>query len=142
MSNLSRRALVTGAAGLPVLAAPALASSEPDPIFAAIEKYRRLDAAFLARNDLEDDLAEAGQELAPASGDHRTPEMVAAVNAAIDSRVQLARTPPTTPEGLAAYLEFVALKSDELGGFFFDSKYEKMTFIRSIAHASRLMVVS
>jgi hypothetical protein len=45
MSNLSRRSLVASAATLPALALPAVAlpaSSEPDPIFAAIEAHRAL----------------------------------------------------------------------------------------------------
>jgi hypothetical protein len=36
--NLRRRALVASAATLPALAVPPLASTEPDPIFAAIER--------------------------------------------------------------------------------------------------------
>ena len=42
MSNLSRRSLVTRAAALPALAVPAVAiaaSAEPDPIFAAIDRW-------------------------------------------------------------------------------------------------------
>ena len=69
MSILSRRSLVTSAAALPALAVPAVAaaaSSEPDPIFAAIEKERALNTAFLARCHYEDDLAETGVKLAPA----------------------------------------------------------------------------
>ena len=44
MSNLSRRSLVTNAAALPALAVPAaaLASTEPDPIFAVIEAHKRV----------------------------------------------------------------------------------------------------
>jgi hypothetical protein len=51
MSNLSRRSLVASAAALPALAVPAvaIASIEPDPIFAAIEKERVLSTAFIAR---------------------------------------------------------------------------------------------
>jgi hypothetical protein len=37
-TNLSRRAIMSGAAALPALAVPALALVTPDPIFAAIEK--------------------------------------------------------------------------------------------------------
>jgi hypothetical protein len=54
MSNLSRRSLVTSAAALPVLAVPAvaLASVEPDPIYAAIEaclEAERIDTKTFAR---------------------------------------------------------------------------------------------
>ena len=48
MSQLSRRTLVTSAAALPALSVPALASAEPDPIFAAIETYRDTHATFNA----------------------------------------------------------------------------------------------
>ena len=42
MSHLSRRSLVASAVALPVLAVPVVAvavSAEPDPIFAAIERW-------------------------------------------------------------------------------------------------------
>jgi hypothetical protein len=49
MSNLSRRSLVTSAAALPALAVPAVAvaSVEPDPIFAVLKAF---DAALEAEN--------------------------------------------------------------------------------------------
>ena len=50
MSNLSRRSLVTSAAALPALAVPAVAvaaSAEPDPIFAAIDRW---NAALAVEN--------------------------------------------------------------------------------------------
>src|ERR1700755_1309198 len=56
---LSRRSLVTSAAALPALAVPAVAVAavaEPDPIFAAIEKYRKLD---VRRRELADEMEEA-----------------------------------------------------------------------------------
>ncbi|HWX14646.1 MAG TPA: hypothetical protein VNY06_07325 [Methylocella sp.] len=55
MSALSRRTIVTSAAALPALAVPAVAAcAEPDPIYAAIEKYRIAEDAFLARANYED----------------------------------------------------------------------------------------
>ena len=39
-SALSRRSLVSAAVALPALAVPALALAAPDPIFAAIERYK------------------------------------------------------------------------------------------------------
>jgi hypothetical protein len=51
MPNLSRRHLGTTAAALPALALPAVAGTlahEPDPIFAAIERHRKLDAETMA----------------------------------------------------------------------------------------------
>ena len=57
MPNLSRRSLVTSAAALPVLTVPAVAvavSAEPDPIFAAIERWKEAlaveNASYAARS--------------------------------------------------------------------------------------------
>jgi hypothetical protein len=59
-TDLSRRAIVAGAASAPALTLPvaAFASTEPDPIFAAIQRWKELDsveeAAFEARDkDIE-----------------------------------------------------------------------------------------
>ncbi len=58
--NPSRRAIVAGASSVPALALPAVAvaSTEPDPIFAAIERYRTAIAAhaqtFDATSDAQD----------------------------------------------------------------------------------------
>jgi hypothetical protein len=96
MPNLSRRSLVTSARRV----AGACRSGrrrnaqpyEPDLIFAAIEKYRALDAAFIARCHYEDDLAESGHEPPPAPGEYsRTAEMVAAVNALRAVAIRLSR---------------------------------------------------
>jgi hypothetical protein len=88
-----------------VPAIPALASTEADPIFAALEKYRASSAAFFARCSYENRLEESGDEygeLLSAPGDYRTPEMVALVTADIADREALARTAPTTHAGLVA----------------------------------------
>jgi hypothetical protein len=97
MPNLSRRHLVTTAAALPALAVPAGAytlAHEPDPSFAAIEKYRASNVAYNARSDYENDLAESGHKLPPAPDDWRTPELVAVVTAVRAARAGLARTAP------------------------------------------------
>jgi hypothetical protein len=56
--NLSRRSILAGAASVPALALPtvASASTEPDPIFAAIEAHRRGHAEYvvLCNNDETD----------------------------------------------------------------------------------------
>jgi hypothetical protein len=148
MSNLSRRSLVTSAAALPALAVPAvaIASIEPDPIFAAIEKERALNTAFLARCHYEDDLAETGVKLAPAPGEYsQTPEMVAVVNAGITARVELANTAPTTPSGLVAYLDYVLVESERLSTpevqvFFFDD-HDAPDFIRSLWRSATALAV-
>lgn len=40
-NKLSRRTVIGGIAAAPILAAPAIATAEPDPIFAAIDNYYR-----------------------------------------------------------------------------------------------------
>jgi hypothetical protein len=48
-TTLSRRSLVTTAAALPALAVPAIAIAAavaPDPIFAAIEEWKGVDAVY------------------------------------------------------------------------------------------------
>jgi len=52
MSNLSRRTLVSTAAALPALSIPALASVEPDPIYAALDRCRRAEADVEAAAEL------------------------------------------------------------------------------------------
>jgi hypothetical protein len=62
----SRRAVLAGIAAAPALAAPALALSEPDPIFAAIGRHRAAAEAFNAIVDEHSGL----EDLIPA--DRRT----------------------------------------------------------------------
>jgi hypothetical protein len=67
MSALSRRNLVASAAALPALAVPALAGgefspSEPDPIFAAIERCEAACAAEEAAFDVRSDAQSAFQD--------------------------------------------------------------------------------
>ena len=45
----SRRAILAGAASLPALAVPALASSATDPVYAAIACCRAVDVAHMAK---------------------------------------------------------------------------------------------
>jgi hypothetical protein len=144
MPNLSRRHLVTSAAALPALAVPAVAAfaHEPDPIFAAIEKERALDEAFITRCYYEDDLAGSGCKLSPAPDDSRTPEMVAAVTASRAARAELAKTVPTTLAGMVAYLDYVASESDKLDDLFFEGEddegnNEAIDFVRSLARGAR-----
>jgi ABC-type sugar transport system substrate-binding protein len=147
-STLTRRALVASTAampaaaalGLPVAAEPAA----PDPIFAAMEQHASTGRAFLAKCTYEDALAEAGQKLTPAPGEYsRTREMVAVVNASIAAREELAATSPTTLAGLAAYLDFVVARSEDLSGedaiFVFDGEDETLTFVRSIARSAHAL---
>jgi hypothetical protein len=87
----------------------------PDPIFAAMERCIRAEAAYLATDeDVSDELSD---------------DTVAA-------REALARTRPTTFTGLAAYLRFLSHQSREvLGTFFFDNDRENTAFIENLDHA-------
>src|SRR5260370_28723238 len=135
MADINRRALVAGAATAAV-ALPAIAASvlEFDPIFAVIEAYKSNNAAFLARCRYEDELEEKGIRLECAIDDHRTPEMVALVDAEIAAGVAIAETAPTTPAGLAAVLRFIDEESDKLGDFFFETD-ESQRFVRTMERA-------
>ncbi|WP_162826797.1 hypothetical protein [Pseudolabrys taiwanensis] len=108
----------------------ALSPSESDPIFAAIQQDRSAYEAFFARCRIEDEMSERGEKRACAPGDYRTPEMVAAVNRSRAARAALANTTPTTPEGLAAYLNYVVEWSfDEV---MFGDDEETQIFIRTL----------
>ena len=96
--------------------------TSPTQIFAAIEKHRALDVAFIARCHYEDDLAESGHKLSPAPGEFRTPEMVALVN-----------TAPTTLAGLVASLDFAVSEACVTDGELpFDGATEMNVFIKSL----------
>jgi hypothetical protein len=117
---------------------------KPDPIFAAIEKERALREAFHARCRYEDDLADSGVKLESAPDDHRTPEMVAAVDVSVYGRGELAETAPTTLAGMIAYLDYVlaesenlTLPNDELVMFYFDTPEETLAFARYLARSAR-----
>ncbi len=120
------------------------ASAAHDPVFAAIERFRRADGAFRARADYEDELQGAGKELQPASGDYRTQEMVAIVEETVGARRALANAVPTTPQGLAALIALVHEQSLELDEFLFEERLgdeldEQMSFITSLNAAVRGM---
>jgi hypothetical protein len=140
-TNLSRRTIMHSVAVLSAIAVlPAIASGaaahEPDPIFAAIKKYRASDAAFIARCEYENHLEEFGDdygELRPAPGDYRTPKMVALVTEGIADRVALANTAPTTLAGLVAVLDFAVSESCVRDGELpFDGAEEMNPVIQSL----------
>lgn len=89
--SLSRRAALTGAAAI-VVAGPVAASAAPDPIFAAIEKYRRAD-------EHHGHCCDRGEEEAFAAGD-----------ASFDAMFDMAETVPTTAAGAIALLKFIENK--------------------------------
>jgi hypothetical protein len=127
----SRRAVLAGIAAAPALAVSAFALTSvgtPDPIFAAIENHRKLEADWLSLCRSKDELGEGDQE--------DTPELVAAGDAAVNARLLLANTVPTTPAGLAAYLDYLLNCSVvELETFFFDDDDEIMPFLKSLHSA-------
>jgi hypothetical protein len=113
--------------------ARAAVAAEPDPIFAAIERYKLAHASFLERCDWEDAQEEAGITLNPS-------EMDAHGHASVAAREDLWRTAPTTPAGLVAYLDFVVAASEERDGDPEPSgDDEMMDFLRTLARAAREM---
>jgi hypothetical protein len=149
----SRRAILTTAAALPALAMPVIAiaatAGPGDPIYAAIEKYRIAEDAFIARCEYEDDLKENGVKLARAPGEGeygRTSEMVVVVDAVVAARAELANIAPTTLVGLVAYLDCVIAESERLSGdemeiFFFEEGEETLDLVRSLARSARALAV-
>jgi hypothetical protein len=81
----TRRAILAGAAALPALSLPAIAS--PDPIFATIERHRKAQAAHTAAFDKED---------LDRTGDHAHAVLA-----------ELVATTPVTIVGCAALLRHV-----------------------------------
>ena len=139
MSQLSRRSLVTSAAALPALAVPTivLASVDPDPIYAAIEKHRAADAAFLARCHYEEDPANRPPEIHQTPADiHQTPEMAAAVSATRAARFELANASATSLAGLVSYLECIVSESNKLDEFLFEEE-EVLAFAQSLLRSTR-----
>lgn len=112
MSSIpSRRAVLAGIAVVPSLAAPALALSGPDPIFAAIEKYR---AAVEARRTALLRSPSFTDESPFAHLSKDAPEYILAEqesDAACDREFaaldELIATRPTTAVGMAALLEML-----------------------------------
>jgi hypothetical protein len=110
-ANPSRRTILAGIAASPALAAPALALSGPDPIFAAIEHYRAAvetrRAALLRSPSFTDEspfahLPEDAPEciLADQESDAACDREFAALD-------ELIATQPTTAVGVAALLEML-----------------------------------
>ena len=122
MRDMNRRAVLAGTAALPALAIiPATAlGAAADPIFAAIEKHRQAEAAYIAACDVTVAASQAG---------YPTPsilEMEDNVNLLGDkSHIELAKLAamtPTTVAGCAALLRHVAnhVTAYEQGNIFED----------------------
>lgn len=130
MSNgttATRRAILAGAASLPALAIPAAAAiAGPDPIFAAIECHRSAALEWMRQVDIGNEL----EEIIPAErrevhhiGDVDNPEIgknddprwtaaqrnyITTSDAMENAACDLTNTVPTSIEGIAALLEYVA----------------------------------
>jgi hypothetical protein len=97
MSHLSRRTLVAGAATLPALAGTAARAITPDPIFAAIERFRAANEALSAACQNEPD--------------NRSPEyrgwssrQGTAAKAEQDALMEMIEVRPTTKAGAVALI--------------------------------------
>jgi hypothetical protein len=99
-------------------------SIQDDPIFAAIEKYRKADIACDALFPKKD---EGGPY-------KRTPARTAAVKRVRACRAALAKTSPTTYAGLTAVMDY-CVQGRERGNPFFDGDEETEAFLRSLARA-------
>ena len=106
-TTTSRRAILAGAAALPALAMPAIASATVDPIFALIEAHRvafprRLEAQRATGEIplLEDpDCGEADRALHAADDE--------AFEADMNAAFALVTVPPTTMAGVLALIDYV-----------------------------------
>jgi hypothetical protein len=72
--------------------------------------------------------------------------MVAAVNATVAARQELANTAPTTLPGIVAYLDYVLTEGEKLSSpewevFFFDGEEETLDFVRSLRRSAATMAV-
>jgi hypothetical protein len=125
MTGLSRRSLVRAAAALPALAVPAAvaamappavapgiarpAAATPDPIFAAIKRYRRADRRWDRANYEFDQAAYAVHYKLPYRGEVARLEAKKnlALNAYDASMEALTKVQPTTAAGVAALVTCV-----------------------------------
>jgi hypothetical protein len=98
----SRRAVLAGIAAATALAAPVLALSGPDPIFAAIECHKASNAALSAICHLD-----PGPGASPEEHDEWERREDEAGSAERDDADQMVATIPTTFAGLLALLRYV-----------------------------------
>jgi hypothetical protein len=160
MSELSRRSIVASAAALPALAVPAVAvaaAAEPDPIFAAIERWRELDVALCAAMDAH---ARAQKEFGDKYGSWKPtddPAQQAAYNAFVTATEEVqdaageaasAATEdifnmvPTTLAGMRAKIDF-AFSEDHVSMALVDSfdKEEVPRFMMTLYETACLLAV-
>jgi hypothetical protein len=111
-TTTSRRAILAGAAALPVLAAPVLAITEADLIFAAIEAHKTAELDY-SKWALVCDVM-PGMKAPPGANDALDAAGDASHNAAVD----LLDVKPTTLAGLAALSRYVADAGDGLAQYY------------------------
>ena len=103
--NHSRRAVLAGIAAAPAFAAPALALSEPDPIFDLIERHR---VAYAAVDAALKEIATANER--PEFDSSAVEALEKAEHALFDERyeidLQLAQTRPATLVGIVAIMRY------------------------------------
>jgi len=131
--SLSRRSLVTSAAALPALAVLAIASTEPDPIFAAIERHRSAYSEWSAAVEvwsllLSDDPRYPAAELA-------TEEKSSLKADAVDDLVTIY---PTTAGGVVALLKYYSEHASLDNGTYWPDFLDDETFDRDEGYGATL----
>lgn len=100
-TSLSRRAVMAGAASLPALAiipATAVAAAGVDPIFAAIERHRQIEAAYVAA---------CNEHVEQAREPAREDRVVKLCHRSSNALGELVAMTPTTVAGCAAVLRYL-----------------------------------
>jgi hypothetical protein len=138
-TNLSRRAIVAGAASVPALAVPAiaLASTEPDPIFAAIERWKKFLAIENASYDARDN---AIDEANVATLDQASDE---ACDQRCDATYAIFDMVPTTLAGMRAKIDFAFDEDFTTGLLMRNTRGDVVvkSFLDTLYAAARLMAV-
>ncbi|ULO22987.1 hypothetical protein [Methylocystis sp. SB2] len=105
----TRRAVVAGLAAAPVAALPAIASEIPadsDPIFAALERHKAAERAFIRTCDLTDDVRAEQEGRIVTEADEAAWDSAREVEeAALQTLVD---TAPTSKAGARAAIEWLA----------------------------------
>jgi hypothetical protein len=122
--NLSRRSIVAGAAAAAVIPPSAIAATDPDPIFAAIERcrvaYDAYGQALVDKDEIETQIPAERQKWFwavwqpnPPPGDNDDPRWIESERAferisnnSTQTVVDLVRTKPTTPVGMLAMMKY------------------------------------
>lgn len=100
----SRRAIVAVLAAAPAAALPTIAGaiSEPDPIFAAIERHKAAEARYCAACGLTDEAAAQNEDRVITTAD--LDEFDEADHVCDEAMSEFLMTPPTTVAGVRAFL--------------------------------------